>query len=92
MQVRHLCLCLLLAACADWPDVESPVTTRATGEWPRLLPLSEIVRNGTVETAKDDEAARLAARAADLRRRAGILRAEAGDIEAMEALRARLAR
>lgn len=92
MRLICLSLCLTLAACADWPDAGGPTMDRRSSDWPTLLPLSGLVAGGTVQTASDEDAARLAARAAALRNRARILRANAGDADAMEALRARLLR
>lgn len=92
MRVLPLILCLNLAACADWPETGAPALDRESREWPTLMPLSEVVSGGTVVAADGDDADQLAARAAALRSRARILRANAGDADAMEALRARLRR
>ena len=82
--------CLVMAACSDWPDAGGPTLERRSSDWPALLPLSQLIETGTVSAAEDDEAERLAARAAALRAKAQILRSNAGDADAMEALRARL--
>ena len=92
MRLIFLSLCLTLTACADWPDAGGPTMDRRSSDWPTLQPLSELVVGGTVQTAEDADAARLAARAAALQNRARILRANAADADAMEALRARLRR
>ena len=83
-------ICLLLTACGSWPDAGGPPLTRDDRPWPALLPLDDVL--GAVPVADDPDADRLAARAANLRARAAILRRDASDIDAMEALRARLAR
>lgn len=85
-------VCLPLFACGGWPDLGEPTLERSSRDWPDLLPLSQLVADGGVDTASDEDAQRLAARAAALRARAQILRADAGDADAMEALRARLQR
>ena len=85
-------ICLLLSACGDWPDAGGPALERSSREWPTLLPLSDVIAGGTVNEAADNDATQLAARAAGLRNRARILRANASDADAMEALRARLRR
>lgn len=74
--------CLLLAACGDWPDIGGP-TRAGTAEWPVLLPLDAILASPDMPEASDREAAALAGRAADLRRRAAILRGDAGDLDAL---------
>ncbi len=63
---------------------------RRSSDWPELLPLSDLVETGVVQEAEDEEAERLAARAGSLQTRARILRSDAADADAMEALRARL--
>lgn len=83
------CLCLL-SACGDWPDAGGPPLERQSTDWPDLLPISTLMTGGTVPIAEEDEARALAARAAALRARARILRSDASDIDAMEALRARM--
>lgn len=92
MRMLLFCLTLGLTACAEWPDAGGPTMSRRSNDWPTLLPLSQILESGTIEAAEDEDAARLSARAEALRNRARILRANAGDIDAMEALRARLRR
>ena len=81
---------ILLTACGDWPDAGGPPMERRSSNWPELLPLSDLVESGVVQTAENEDAQSLAARAAALQSRARILRASAGDADAMEALRARL--
>lgn len=85
-----VCFCLALVACSDWPDAGDPPLERRTSEWPELLPLSEVIEANPVPPAENEDATDLVARAAALRNRAAILRADAGDTDAMEALRARL--
>lgn len=83
-------ICLTLSACGDWPDVGAPALEQSSRDWPTLLPLSEVVSGGTFAAAQDDDAVRLSNRAAALRARARIMRTNAGDPDAMEALRSRL--
>lgn len=90
MRVFALIICLALTACGDWPDAGGPAMERRSSDWPNLLPLSELLETGTVQQAEDADAERLAARAAALQNRARILRSNARDADAMEALRARL--
>ncbi len=84
-------LVLLLPACGGWPDVPESATSRDTDTWPELLPLRQI---GGPVAKEDPEAIRaeLAARTANLRARADIMRQPAEDADAMEDLRARLTR
>lgn len=77
---------LFLTACGSWPDVGGPTLSR-DASWPTLQPLSELIAEGAVTPASNDDAARLAARAAALRARAEVLRSDASD---MESLRRRL--
>ncbi len=81
--------CLLLSACGGWPDAGGPPITRDARPWPALLPLEQVLDAAPI--ADDPDSDRLAARAANLRARAAILRRDASDVDAMEALRARLA-
>lgn len=72
----------MLAACGDWPDVGGPTRASSAG-WPALLPLDAVLNAPDTGVASDWEAAALASRAADLRRRAAILRGDAGDLDAL---------
>ena len=63
---------------------------RRSSDWPELLPIAQLIETGRVEPAEDEDAERLAARARGLQSRAAILRSNAGDPDAMEALRSRL--
>ncbi len=82
---------LLLASCADWPDVDAPRPSRAVVDWPELIPLSDLPTAGG--TREEDDANRaLMARAEALRARAALLRRPVPDSAAFERLRARLAR
>ncbi len=92
MRQTLLILCLALSACGDWPDAGGPALERGRQDWPALLPVSEVIAGGAVPEAADEDAGRLAARAAGLRNRARILRSDASDADAMEALRTRLRR
>ncbi|MEM9845701.1 MAG: hypothetical protein AAF965_12945 [Pseudomonadota bacterium] len=62
---------------------------RTAQDWPKLLPINQIIERGTMTEATDDDAEALRSRAAALRGRAAVLRGSATDIEA---LRARLPR
>lgn len=79
-----------LTACGDWPDAGGPPLERRSTNWPELLPLSDVIETGAIQPAETDDATDLAARAAALRNRAAILRSNAADADAMEALRNRL--
>ena len=82
----------ILAACGDWPDVETPGAARgALGDWPVL---GSLRNSRPVDTLIDDQstaAEALNARAANLRLRASLLRTPIKDQAAFDALRARLA-
>ena len=84
-----LVLFLGLAACGDWPDAGGPPLSQARG-WPELVPINGLAQD--IPEATSDDATRLAARAAGLRRRAALLRARIDTRDDMEALRARLSR
>ena len=84
-----LILLLCLAACGDWPDAGGPPLSQTRG-WPDLIPINDLTQG--IPEATSDDATRLAARAAGLRRRAALLRARIDNREDMDALRARLAR
>lgn len=85
-------ICLTVSACGEWPDLGAPMLEQSSRDWPTLLPLSEVISGGSFAVAQDSDAERLANRAAALRARARIMRSNAGDIDAMEALRSRLGR
>lgn len=76
---------LLLAACADWPDVPASETAEAT-DWPVLLPLDEIGA-GPDDPERDASNEALLRRAEGLRNRAAVLRQPIEDDDAMERLR-----
>lgn len=82
--------CLTLAACGEWPDAGGPSLERKSADWPELLPLSEVITTNAIPPAEREDTEQLAARATALQRRAAILRANASDADAMEALRNRL--
>lgn len=90
MRIPLLLGCLMLAACSDWPDIGEPPIERRNTAWPALLPLSQVIESGDIETADAAEAEDLAERAAALQRRARILRARARNANDIEALRSRL--
>ena len=79
----------MLPACGSWPDAGGPSPAGAGTDWPGLMPLDQVLAEGTVEPAEDADAEALSRRAAALRARAEILRGNPSD---MDALRARLAR
>lgn len=89
MRMTALISLFFLTACGDWPDAGGPPMARSAQDWPTLLPLEDLLATGQVETAQDDEANDLLARAAALRNRAAILRSNSSDLDA---LRARLRR
>lgn len=80
-----------LSACGPWPQVDAP-TRDDEGTWPVLLPLDDVTSPSRSTGAAQSEAQRLSARAAGLRSRARLMRASVPDLDAMDALRARLAR
>ncbi len=82
----------VLAACGDWPDIETPGASRGTiGDWPVLGSLSNGNSSGPAADPQNDAGEALSARATSLRARAAILRTPVADQAAFEALRARLA-
>ena len=81
---------LFLAGCSDWPAANGERFARSTGPWPELVPLSDVLTEGSVAQGQDSD--QLSARAAALRARARILRQNATTRDQMEALRARLPR
>jgi hypothetical protein len=87
----NMLVCVLLtSSCGAWPDIE-PSSQTQNGTWPTLLPLDQVA-GARQASPTQAEAQRLAARAANLRARAQIMRQTVADQEAFEALRARLAR
>lgn len=80
-----------LGACGPWPQVEAPAKTD-TGAWPVLLPLEELQGLPGAQTFAQGEAQRLSDRAAALQARARLMRTSVPDVDAMDALRTRLAR
>ena len=88
MRTALISLFVILAGCGGWPDVGGP-TSSATQDWPVLRPIDRLIAEGALPEASDEEADRLARRAAALEARARVLRGSTTD---MEALRARLER
>jgi hypothetical protein len=86
-----LTLTAALSACSPWPQVDAPAKDD-TGAWPVLLPMSELKGLSGGQSTAQGEAQRLAARAAALQARAQLMRTSVPDADAMDALRARLAR
>jgi hypothetical protein len=83
-------ICLLLTACGGWHDLDERVSPAQTRDWPRLLPLSDLLAGREEPVSGEEDALRLSARADALRRRAAVLRTPVGDADAFEALRARI--
>lgn len=91
MNLGHLPVCLILAACGEWPDVPVPDGGVGRGPWPELKPVSELFPATPAAAVEGDaEAARLAARAEALQRRASVLRTPVEDQDDFDALRARI--
>ena len=90
-QITALALCAALAACVDWPVVDAPPASRASADWPDLIPISSLPAPVADDLTTRANAA-LLARAAALRARAAILRRPVPDQAAFERLRARMAR
>ncbi len=90
MRVIAVAILTSLGACGTWPDAGGPPLERRSSDWPVLLPISDLIETDALPPAENADAARLAARAAALQARADILRADAGNADEMEALRARL--
>ncbi len=82
---------VLLSACGSWPELDAPLRNDP-GAWPVLLPLDDVSGLSDNDGSAQSEAQRLASRAAALRARAAVMRRPVSDGDAMEALRARLAR
>ncbi|WP_413718300.1 hypothetical protein [Silicimonas sp. MF1-12-2] len=91
MRLSSACLiCFALAACGDWPDLPDPVRQSASGAWPALVPVAELLPDPEAEAQGEEDALQLAARAEALRRRAAVLRTPVGDMDDFDALRARI--
>ena len=91
--VLILPLCVALSACADWPDLDHAVSPEARrSDYPVLVPLNEVLdRRGLARSdATDGEI--LAARAANLRARAALLRGVSVDDDTRLRLTPRLRR
>ena len=69
---RALILCLTLAACASFPEVEA-AASKATGPAPALLPMDQLLAQ-TGQPKAEAAGNGLTARAAALRARAAALR------------------
>lgn len=85
------CSAILLAGCGQWPDIDAPAQSD-DDPWPVLLPLGDLSSQSSSQSSAQSEAQRLSARAAALRSRARIMRTSVPDLDAVDALRARLAR
>ncbi len=85
-----------LAGCADWPDLDLPDADAVPADYPGLVPLEAVLGQAAVspEDAEATEAANraLEARAEALRARARILSQPVADREALDRIRAMLAR
>lgn len=84
-------ICVFLAACGGWHDLDEPVGPAQLGAWPGLLPLSDLLSGGEEPVSGEEDALRLSARAEALRSRAAVLRTPVADADAFEVLRARIA-
>lgn len=85
-------LAVFLTACGPWPQVADAPARNDSGAWPELLPLDDVTALSTSSGSAQSEAQLLSARAAALRNRARVMRTSVPNSEAMDALRARLAR
>ncbi|NSX54616.1 hypothetical protein [Parasulfitobacter algicola] len=73
--IRILLLCFTLTACTSFPDLDDTVTERArTSDYPRILPLDQIVEQANDTQITPDTTADLEDRAERLRRRADQMR------------------
>lgn len=82
---------VLLAACGEWPDSGGPPISRAPGDWPEFLPLTELLADPGPAPEGEEAATRaLLARAEALRARAALLRTPIAGQDDFDALRARL--
>jgi hypothetical protein len=72
---RALLLCLLLAACADFPEVEAAEARLTDAPAPQLLPTADILARAAAPGRAESGQAALAARVARLKARAAALRA-----------------
>lgn len=86
-----LTLSVTLSGCGPWPQVDAPERAD-TGAWPALLPIEDISSVSRASASPPADAQRLSARAAALRARARLMRQSVPDQDAMDAMRARLAR
>lgn len=85
-------LALSLASCTQFPEIDAANrAAEPTGAPPPLLAFTALEAATTLGASPAAEVDDLAVRAAALRRRAAILRQPTNDIEALEAMRARLA-
>lgn len=72
--MRHLPLCLLLCACAQFPELATPEARLAqNAPYPTLVPLEQLL-HGSAPVATEATASDLQARLARLRARANRLR------------------
>ena len=70
---RLLLVCLLVAGCGTSAEFDFPDTTTSRGPYPTLLPLAEVL-TPPEERQPEFQPGSLAARAAELRRRAEMMR------------------
>jgi hypothetical protein len=91
MRVLAMILCtFLMSACGEWPDVPYSTASQANAAWPTLVAIEDALPVAGSALSPEQGAEALALRAADLRRRAALLRSPVADQEAFERLRARL--
>lgn len=81
--IPFLSVCTLLAACAQFPDLDAAVSDRAkAADYPQLVPAEQILTRDITPRLDDDAGDRLLARAERLRARGRILRGLAAVDEA----------
>lgn len=73
-RIAFLGLVVLLAGCADWPELPDGEHVEGGVGWPTLVPLGSIMPGPVDTVAHNAEMTRLAERAAALRVRAARLR------------------
>ena len=84
---------VLLAGCVDWPDTDSAPSLDASGPWPILKPIDEVIEpQSAAEPEAGNQLHALNARAARLKSQAMTMRREIADPGDIEALRSELAR
>ncbi len=68
-------LCLGLAACSDWPELDHAVSPEARrSDYPELVPIGDVLARRGLARSDETDGEILSARAANLRARAALLR------------------